>query len=97
MHITEIELKDGRKFKDVIEAIRFDPDVFEHSYIKFFGEEPFYIKDIKSEVTKNERISINKRGDLDEIKSIKEYWEMYQRGEIRGLSLVEEKYKLPSE
>ena len=86
MHLTEIILKDGRKFSAPIETIKFDPDIFEYSYIKLFNsEELFYIQDIKSAKTKKDRISCYKFGDVDEIKRMRNLWNKYKKGEIKSL------------
>jgi len=96
MHLTEIVLKDGKKFEGIIEKQRFDPDIFEHAYIKL-DEQILYIKNIFSAITKADRISSTKTGDIDEIEKMQKLWEQYKRGEVMGISLVEEKYRLPSE
>jgi len=96
MHLTEIVLKDGRKFEGIIERQRFDPDIFEHAYIKLDGQ-VLYIKNISSAITQADRISSTETGNVDEIKKMREVWEQYKRREVRGIGLVEEKYRLPSE
>ncbi len=96
MHLTEIVLKDGRKFEGIIERQRFDPDIFEHAYIKLDGQ-VLYIKNISSAITQADRISSTETGNVDEIEKMREVWEQYKRREVRGIGLVEEKYRLPSE
>ena len=96
MHLTEIVLKDGKKFEGIIEKQRFDPDIFEHAYIKL-DEQILYIKNIFSAITQADRISSAKTGDIDEIEKMRKLWEQYERGDVMGISLVEEKYRLPSE
>ena len=95
MHLTEIVLKDGRKFEGIIERQRFDPNIFEHAYIKLDGQ-ILYIKNISSAITQADRISSTKTGDIDEIKKMRKLWEQYKKGEVLGIGLVEEKYRLPS-
>jgi len=95
MHLTEIILKNGRKFEGIIERQRFDPDIFEHAYIKLDGQ-ILYLKNISSAITKADRISSTKTGNIDEIKKMQKLWEQYKRGEVLGIGLVEKKYRLPS-
>ena len=96
MHLTEIVLKDGRKFEGIIEKQRFDPDIFEHAYIKLDGQ-ILYIKNISSAITKADRISSTKTGNIDEIEKMRKLWWQYKGGEVLEIGLVEEKYRLPSE
>ena len=96
MHLTEIVLKDGRKFEGIIEKQRFDPDIFEHAYIKLDGQ-ILYIKNISSAITKADRISSTKTGNIDEIEKMRKLWEQYKRGDVSEIGLVEEKYRLLSE
>ena len=93
MHLTEIILKDGRRFEGIIDKQRLDPDVFDHSYIKL-NENLFYIKDITSATTKEDRISSTEISDVDEIESMRELWEEYKKGRAHGIPLVEEEHKL---
>ena len=95
MHLTEIVLKDGRKFEGIIERQRFDPDIFENAYIKLDGQ-ILYIKNISSAITKADRISSTKTGNIDEIEQMRKLWWQYKGGEVLGIGLVEEKYRLPS-
>ena len=96
MHLTEIVLKDGRKFEGIIEKQRFDPDIFEHAYIKLDGQ-ILYIENISSAITKADRISSTKTGNIDEIEKMRKLWEQYKRGDVSEIGLVEEKYRLLSE
>ena len=96
MHLTEIVLKDGRKFEGIIEKQRFDPDIFEHAYIKLDGQ-ILYIENISSAITKADRISSTKTGNIDEIEKMRKLWWQYKGGEVLEIGLVEEKYRLPSE
>lgn len=96
MHLTTIILKDNRVFSSPIEKVRFDPDVFEYSYIKLFGyNDVFYFKDIESAVTENERDSKSYTGNVDEIKAMREKWELCRKSELEKIPLVEDKYRLP--
>ena len=98
MHLTEIILKDGRKFSGYIERTAFDPDTFEHSYIKLFKYyKIFYICDIKSAITESDRIGLNEVSDINKIEVMRQQWEEYKKGKIHEIPLVEEKYRLPSE
>lgn len=72
MHLTHIVLKDGREFSSPIQEIKLDKENFENSYIKLFDyDEKFYVKDMQSAITEKDRISINKIGDVDEIKRMR--------------------------
>jgi len=98
MHLTDIVLKDGRSLRGVIMHQRFDPVVFEHSYLEIYDGEGYamlYLKDIVSAVTRGERISIHRIGDLDELARLRNLWEQFSAGQLRGLSLVEPEYRLP--
>ncbi len=97
MHLTEIILKDGRKFEGFIDEQRLDPDIFEHSYIKLLDDNLFYIKDIISATTKKDRVSSTKIGDVDEIENMRKFWKEYMEGKVDGIPLVEEEYRLPPE
>lgn len=66
-----------------LEKIRFDPDTFEHSYIKLSGYQPLYICDIQTAVTIKDRINIHTIGDIDEIQRMKKLWQEYKDGETR--------------
>jgi len=94
MHLTKIILKDKTSISSPIERIRFDKDVFKNSYIKLFDNNPVYIKDMRSAITIGERISIKKIEDVNEIKRMKKYWDLYKKGEVTELPSVEEKYKI---
>ena len=88
MHLTKIVLKDGRKFADVMPKIGYDPNVFENSYIELSGNR-FYVRDIASAITENERVSKTKIGDIDEIEEMRKQWEEYKSGKDEGLRLVD--------
>ena len=91
MHNTSIVLKEnnekreltGKSFLAPIERIRFDSEIFEHSYIKLFDIEPFYLCDIASAITADDRISINTLGNRDEIAEMKKWWGRYKSGEVK--------------
>jgi len=83
MHNTRIKLKKPNLEKMIelngpIESIRLDMEDFGHSYIKLFGYPIVYVCEIESAITGNERISISKQGDEDEIESLKKLWEFYK-------------------
>lgn len=72
MHDTEIYLKDGRKFSSPIEKQEIDYNDFGNSYIKlFFIPEIFFLCNVEKAITRGERISLSKLGDLDEIESMR--------------------------
>jgi hypothetical protein len=71
MHITEIQTKCGQKFSGVIEKWR--PQFNWFSIVDGDGLRSFSFDDVKSVVTKGERISINEIGDQDEIERARKY------------------------
>lgn len=106
VRLTEIILKDGRSFKGYLHRQRFDPDIFEHSYIKLMQYDTmqydtlFYIKDIESAITEGERISVTEiAAPHDLVESMRRDWKGGKEGkmEIPLFLMVEEEYRLPSE
>jgi hypothetical protein len=87
MHTTEICLKDGRRFSGIILEEKVNSEgKFDDSYIKllkYIDDKPeiFYVHDIKSAITKEERISISKLGDLDVIERMKYYYDIEKKSQ----------------
>jgi hypothetical protein len=90
MHLTDIVLWDGTTIKGPIQEQRYDSDVFERSYIKLFGEHSYTIAEMHSATTKGERVGPGKISDVDEIAAMRELWDLYKEGRIKGLPLMTE-------
>ena len=70
MNTTHVKLKNGREFDDVIEKYR--P---KEGYISFYNNGKVFFKDVESMITENDRVSINKITDRDELeRAIEDGW-----------------------
>lgn len=75
MHDTRVELKDGQVLIAPLWQLKLNLRDYEESTLQLMDHEPVAIKDIKSAITKNQRISLLKIGDVDELERIRKLWE----------------------
>lgn len=71
MHITTIITKDGKKYNSVLWTFRPAQNFF--TIIDNNQDRKFSFDEVKSVITKGERISVNKIGDIDEIERARKF------------------------
>ena len=71
MHTTEVKTRDGKEFSGVL--WEFKPAENYFTITDGDGIIKFSFDDVESVITKGERISINKIGDMDEVERARKY------------------------